>query len=134
MKTFFYIIERDKTVHEIENKNNWYEESMKSWANGGLVAFPTFGFCINSVDISKILNQEKYQEFLDQTNPKVFIKNGCWYHAEDKFKPFKYEKWRQDEIDEGRKQLPESITVPEEIRNKAVKRLKAIGKIRGYHE
>ena len=103
MKTYFYIIQRDGQIFEIENIGERYTSSMQQWQKGGLIVFPTLGIGINAVDISKIVSEEQYQNYIDSAQPKQFIKNGTWYDIKERSKPIRYEKWREIEIEEKRK-------------------------------
>ena len=103
MKTFFYIINRDGQIFEIENIGNRFSSSMDLWGKGSLIAFPTLGMVINASDVSKILNEEQYQNYIDSSQPKLFIKNGAWFDIKERSKPIRYEKWRELELEEKRK-------------------------------
>lgn len=96
---YFYIVQRDGQIHEIEFTEQRFTESFNQWQKGGLIVFSKLGFGVNAVDISNILNEEKYKNYIDSAEPKMYIKNGAWYTRENRSKPFRYEKWRQDEID-----------------------------------
>lgn len=103
MKTFFYIIHRDGQIFEIENTGERFTTALKQWQNGGLVVFPTLGVGINTSDITKILNTEQYDSFIDSSQPKMFIKNGTWFDIKERSKPVRYEKWRELELEENKK-------------------------------
>jgi hypothetical protein len=119
MKTYFYIITRDGNIFEIENIGDRFAQAINQWQNSGLIVFATLGIALNSVDISKILNEEQYQNFIDSSQPKLFIKNGAWYDIKERSKPIRYEKWRELELEEKRKlQLgsPENKPTKEQIK------------------
>lgn len=99
MKNYFYIIQRNGMIMEIENIGDRFVSSLEQWQKGGLIIFPTLGAGINAVDISNIFNQEQYQNYVDSVQPKLYIKNGAWYDMKDRTKPIRYEKWRQLELD-----------------------------------
>lgn len=103
MKTFFYIIQRNGMIHEIENIGNRFVSALEQWQKGGLIIFPNLGSGINSVDITNILNNENYDSFISSVQPKQFIKNGTWYDIKDKSIPIRYEKWRELELEEKKK-------------------------------
>lgn len=103
MKTYFYIIHRDGQIFEIENIGDRFVSALNQWQKGGLVVFPTLGIGINTTDITKILNAEQYDAFIDSSQPKMFIKNGAWYDMKERTKPIRYEKWRELELEEKRK-------------------------------
>lgn len=106
MKNYFYIITRDNQIFEIKNTGNRLSDSLEAWRQGGLIVFSGMGININAVDVSKILNEEQYNNFVDTARPKMFIKNGSWYEIGDRFKPIRHEKWKQDILD-NQKKLPE---------------------------
>jgi hypothetical protein len=111
---FFYIIQRDGQIHEIGFTQQRFEESFKQWQQGGLIIFPTLGVGINAVDVSNILSEDKYRNYVDTKQPKIFIQNGAWYSITDRRVPIRYEKWREKEINENTQlQIPEKT--PEDI-------------------
>ena len=103
MKTYFYIIERDGQIHEIEFTQVRFTESMKQWQAGGLIAFPFLGMMLNSADIVKILSMDQYQNFIDSARPKMFIKNGTWYESREPNTPVRHEPWKEALIEEQKK-------------------------------
>lgn len=102
MKTFFYIIHRDGQIFEIENTGNRFVSALEQWQKGGLVVFPVLGIGLNTSDITKILNAEQYNAFIDSSHPKMFIKNGAWYENKNRDRPVRYEKWRHEELEAKR--------------------------------
>lgn len=113
MRNYFYIIHRDGQIFEIENTGNRFISSLEQLRQGGLVVFPTLGMAINTADITKILNDEQYNAFIDSSQPKIFIKNGAWYDSKDRSKPIRYEKWREQELEEKRRlALTDATRVP----------------------
>lgn len=117
MNKYFYIINRDGQITEIEFTEERYTSILSQWQKGGLIVLPNLGLALNSVDISKILNEEQYQSFIDSVQPKQFIKNGAWYDIKERTKPVRYEKWRELEIEEKKKLLlvsPETTPTQQE--------------------
>lgn len=121
MKQFFYITTRDGQIFEIENTGTRFQDCLELWQKGGLIILPSLGININGVDISKILNDEQYDNFVDSSQPKLFIKNGAWYDIKERSKVIRYEKWRELELEEKRKLKitgnTEKIMSGEEISN-----------------
>jgi hypothetical protein len=105
MKTFFYIIQRNGLIHEIENTGDRFASSLQQWQKGGLIIFPSLGTGINAVDITNILNEEKYAAFVDSVQPKLFIRNGSWYTSTDRKTAIRHEKWKDEEIENYKKTL-----------------------------
>jgi len=97
-KTFFYIIQRDGMIFEIESINNRFQVAMDQWQKGGLIIFPTLGAGINSVDIKNIFDTRQYENYLSTVKPKQYIKNGTWYDGKTN-EILRHEKWRTDEIE-----------------------------------
>ena len=102
-KQFFYIITRDGQIFEIENIGSRFNDCLDLWQKGGLIILPSLGININGVDISKILNNDQYQNFIDSSQPKLFIRNGTWFDIKERSKPVRYETWRELELEEKRK-------------------------------
>lgn len=107
-REFFYITTRDGQIFEIENQGTRLQDCLELWQKGGLIILPNLGININGVDISKILNEDQYQNFIDSAQPKQFIKNGAWFDLKERSKPIRYEKWRELELEEKRKLLLEN--------------------------
>lgn len=107
-KSYFYIIQRDGFINEIEFTPERFSSSFEQWKNGGILVFPTLGFGINCVDISKILNEEQYKNYISSVKPKEYIKNGTWRDSKEN-QVIRHEKWRQLEIEAEKKQsLPDT--------------------------
>lgn len=98
MKTYFYIIQRNGQIFEVEHSQDRFKGTLEQWQKGGLIVFPTIGVAVNSVDITNILNTEQYENFIDSSQPKLFIRNGTWYDIKER-KPVRHEKWKQEEVD-----------------------------------
>lgn len=115
---YFYIIQRDGQITEIEYNQERFSSAFNQWQKGGLIIFTNLGIGLNSVDISKILNEEQYENYISSAQPRFYIKNGAWYDNKDKTKPVRYEKWRELEIEEKRKLLTttQKIADGEQIR------------------
>jgi len=116
-KNYFYIIQRDRQIFEIQYTQKRFEESCKQWQVGGLIAFATLGVMINGIDIVKILNADQYQNYIDSVQPKMYICDGTWYDTKEK-SVIRYEVWKQKEIDEQKQieQKPVELTSEEKER------------------
>ena len=108
MRTFFYIITKDKQIFEIENIGDRFASSFDQWQKGGLIIFPSLGMGISGNDVSKILLPEQYDNYIDTSQPKMYIKNGAWYDIKDRTKAVRIEKWRQNETDEKKRLMLEN--------------------------
>lgn len=103
MKTYFYMIERDGQIYEIEDIGTRFKDCLELWQKGGLIIFPSLGINVNGVDVKKILDMDQYDNFIDSSQPKQFIKNGTWFDIKERSKPIRHEKWRQQELDSKRR-------------------------------
>lgn len=79
---YFYIIQRNKQIFEIEYTKERFEAAFEQWQKGGLLIFPSLGAGINSADISNILNEEMYGDYIFSASPKKYIRGGIWYDQE----------------------------------------------------
>ena len=100
MKKFFYIIQRNGQIFEIEDIGNRLQDCLNLWQQSGLILFPNLGININGADVSSILNAEQYNNYIDSSQPKMFIKNGTWFDIKERSNPVRYEKWREIEMKE----------------------------------
>lgn len=118
-KTFFYIIQRDGQIHEIEFTNERFTSAVDQWQKGGLIIFTSLGIGINAVDVKNVLNENNYKNYIDSAQPKVFVLKGSWYEIKDRANPIRNEKWKQDYLDSIKKisiGTPSKIATPEYIR------------------
>jgi len=104
MKTYFYIIERDGQIYEVPFTEERFISAMEQWQKGGLIIFPFLGAGINAMDVKKILNADQYNNYIDSAYPRFYIKDGVWYDIKER-KPVRYEKWKQQELDQKRQAL-----------------------------
>jgi len=111
---------RDGQILEIENMGDRLNSSMEQWQKGGLIIFPILGIALNSVDVSKIMNEDQYENYVDTVKPRMFIKNGGWYSIKNPREVIRYEKWRELEIEAERKLYLEEDTteIPVEEKQK----------------
>lgn len=97
-KTFFYIIQRDGLIFEIEFTPERFSSSFEQWQKGGLLVFPSLGAGINAADIKNILNAEQYENYISSVKPKEYIKNGTWRDGKE-HGVVRHEPWKQIEVD-----------------------------------
>ncbi len=96
---FFYIICRDGQILEIFNKPETYTAAFSAFTEKGVLdVMRSHGAVLNGSDISKILNDSQYHNYISTVNPKEYIRNGVWKDGKEK-KIIRYEKWRQEEIE-----------------------------------
>lgn len=110
MKNYFYIIKRDGHVIEIENIGDRFSSSLEQLQKSGMLVFSNLGIAINTVDISDILNEERYQGYIDSVQPKLYIRDGTWRDIKER-KVIRYEKWKENELEGKRKNM---LNAPEE--------------------
>lgn len=103
---YFYIIQRDNTIHEIDYTSEKYSKICNDWSMGGLffVTSKNNGEKkgINSVDVKNILAEEDYDSWVESSKPNLYIKDGTWRDSKER-KVVRYEKWKQQEIDSRQK-------------------------------
>jgi tRNA splicing endonuclease len=115
---FFYVICRDGQILEVKFKQETFEAVFNAMLNKGVVMLKEAGIVLNGVDISKVLNEDQYGSFLDSVDPKKYILNGAWYTRDNHNKPYGYEQWRKEEIEEVKKigEKKKEECTPEEIK------------------
>jgi len=133
---YFYIICRDKQILEIPFSENAYKTATEELVKKGIMAIRPKGknvpVIINSVDVSKILDEETYNDYIHSVKPQEFILNGTWRDGKER-RVLRYEKWKELEVAEQQKQLTETFKEKsssdkidkkiEEIRDKLSKKL-----------
>ena len=105
MKNYFYIIQRDGHIFEIEFTEERFNTALSRWQDGGIIVFSVLGVAVNATDIVKILNAEQYKNYIDSAQPRMFIKNGTWYDIKERNTPVRHEAWKQLQIDEEKNKL-----------------------------
>lgn len=104
---YFYIICRDGQMFEVPFSEQNYKGATQELLQKGLMAIKPVGaeipVIINSVDVSKILDEQNYEDYIFSSKPQLYIMDGVWRDGKER-KVVRYEKWKQKEID-GRQKL-----------------------------
>lgn len=125
MPKFFYIIMRDGHIFEIPYTPKKIKTAFDTWQKKGILVFKEKGAGINGADITKIISDEEYENYIDSVKPRLYVRNGAW---RDRTGIIRLEPWRQAEIDAKKLPEPKELQLtPEQI--KANK--KRLAKIRG---
>lgn len=98
-KQFFYIVMQNKQIFELEKTEQKMATAFGALRDKAIATYPKEEIVINGSYIAEILGEEQYYNFVESIRPKTFIKHGAWYEINDRNKPIRYEKWRQDELD-----------------------------------
>src|SRR3990167_1515235 len=107
---FFYILCRDGQIIEVRNKQETFDAVFGAMVDKGIVILKDYGTILNGVDISKVLKENQYDAWVSSTTPKEYIKDGTWRDGREK-KVIRYEKWKEEELEENRKM---SLNAPPE--------------------
>ena len=99
---FFYIIEKDTTIHEMVYTPEKYESALYAHANENVLKLrPIVGepYTIVASNIAKVLSQEKYYDYR-QTMPKssTYLLKGTWYDCKEN-KVVQHTQWKQIEME-----------------------------------
>ena len=120
---YFYIIQRNGLIHEVENIDDRFMKVIDELAKGGIIVIRKKGHdepcVVNSVDVSNVLNAKDYNTYIDTVNPKRYIKNGTWYDSKER-KVLRHEDWKDTQIKIGEAKTKE-IEAPkdsEKVKNK----------------
>lgn len=95
---FFYVVTRDGQVFEMKYDPNLLTTIAKTMTNKGLITLKDYGLILNGVDISKVMSEDQYQNYVKTVNPKQYIKNGTWYDSKENC-IIRHERWKQLEIE-----------------------------------
>lgn len=95
---FFYVVTRDGQVFEMKYDPNLLTTIAKTMTNKGLITLKDYGLILNGVDISKVMSEDQYQNYVKTVNPKQYIKNGTWYDSKENG-IIRHERWKQLEIE-----------------------------------
>ena len=98
----FYIIEKDKTIHELGYTPERYAGALYAHANENVLKLkPIVGepYTIVASNIAKVLTDEKYEDYI-QTMPKssMYLKKGTWYDCKQN-KAVKHTTWKTIEME-----------------------------------
>lgn len=115
---YFYAIMRDGQIIELKYNGELLKAISDAMTNKALITLKEYGVILNGVDISKVLTEEKYDDYIFMINPKQYIKEGIWRDGKE-HKIIRYAKWKQEEIDARKKlQQSEEFTETPEQREK----------------
>ena len=95
---YFYIITRDGQIFEVEYTEQRIAMAVQTMRDKGLFTIKDGGMVINGADISKVLNDENYSNYISTVKPREYIKNGSWYDGKE-HKLLRNEKWKQEKSD-----------------------------------
>lgn len=95
---YFYIITRDGQIFEIDYTEQRIAMAVQTMRDKGLFTIKDGGMVINGADISKVLNDDNYDNYISTVKPTEYIKNGTWYDGKER-KFLRNEKWKQEKID-----------------------------------
>lgn len=130
-KLWIYLIHRSGYVTELHLTLEQYQSVLKEWKQGGLIVAKSMNgspLGINAVDLSNVLPEDEYEAWIDSANPVNFIRKGCWYDRKDRHRPFRYEPWKQKEMDKRMKlEAPkeEDEPIDPEVVRKNMEKMKA---------
>lgn len=108
---YFYIITRDGQIFEIDYTEQRIAMAVQTMRDKGLFTIKDGGMVINGVDISKVLNDDNYDNYISTVKPTEYIKNGSWYDGKER-KFLRNEKWKQEKIDNEKVKM---IEKPDDI-------------------
>lgn len=103
---FFYIITRDHQIIEVAYEEKVLVSVAKAMQDKALITLKNYGMILNGVDISKVLNEQQYENYISTVRPREYVKNGVWKDGKE-HQTIRIEKWRRDELDKAR--LPEPV-------------------------
>lgn len=72
---------------------------MAAWSEKGIAALKDCGVVLNGSDISKVLDENQYKNYVLTVRPREYIRNGTWYDGRDRGF-LRHEPWKQAEVDE----------------------------------
>ena len=137
----FYIIEKDKTIHELGYSKERYEATIQAHANGDVLMLkPIVGepYTIVASNIAKVLSQEKYYDYR-QTMPKssMYLLKGTWYDCKEN-KVVQHTQWKTIEMERRLKLRDTNQTksdLTEEERELKIKEInETLFKLKEQHE
>ena len=114
---FFYIITRDHQIIEVAYDEKILVGVAKAMQEKSLVTLKNYGAILNGVDISKVLNEQQYENYISTVKPREYVKNGVWKDGKDN-QTIRIEKWRQEELDKAKLPPPreDPERSPEEVK------------------
>ena len=104
--------------NNIDNENFELFGPKSTFTDDSVLTVATAEVILNGVDISKVLIDEQYDNYVSNTSPKEFIKEGIWRDGKEK-KIIRYAKWKQEQLDYIRQiDKPKEFTETPEQRKK----------------
>ena len=80
---YFYVIENDNQIHEIQFTPERYAEAVKSLVDKGIFALHE-GVAINMPYVKKIVvGGDPYENYIDTVSPKHYVKDGIVRKTKD---------------------------------------------------
>lgn len=99
---YFYIITRDKAIHELEYTEEKYKKTIALWQQKGIILAKSKGdelpFGVNGTDVVQVLTEGKYKQWIKSTTPKKYIRNGTWYDGKEGT-ILSNEPWKEKELE-----------------------------------
>lgn len=108
---YFYVVMRDGQIVEIQRTESAINAILKAMTDKGMASILSGSLILNGVDISKMLSEEQYDDYVKSVKPKEYIKNGVWYDGKENG-ILRYAKWRQEQIDAIEKIESEKRDIP----------------------
>jgi len=128
---YFYIIMRVGFIHEVQFTIESYTKTTEELLKRGIVAIYPKGqevpVMVNMVDVSQVLTEDVYGNYIKSMKPKEYILNGKWYDGKEG-KVLRLEKWKVIEEKQKIQIEEESGEISPEDRKKRTKQLAKIKK------
>lgn len=119
---YFYIIKRSGQTYEMNYTKEGYEAAIGEFIRGGiLVALPK-GYstpqAINTKDITDILDEQGYENYIRTVKPKEYLRDGIWYDGVYR-NEIRLEPWKQAEVKAKRIEAPKERPLTKEEEERA---------------
>lgn len=121
---YFYVIDRDKQIFEIKYTQERIAAAVSAMRDKGLFTVEGLGIVLNGVDITKVLNEDQYSNYLSTVKPSEYILNGSWFKKNGDF--VRYEPWKKA-VKDKEKMMIESPKEAE-LTPESIERATAIGR------
>jgi hypothetical protein len=95
---YFYVVTRDNQIIELPFSERTREAVLGAMQSKGIVSLVNNSIILNGVDISKVLNEELYNDYITTVKPREYIKDGIWRDGKE-HGFLRYSKWRQEKIE-----------------------------------
>lgn len=104
---------RDGHIFEITYTQQKIASAFKTWQKKGILIFSDKQAGINGADITKIIGDDEYENYIDSVKPKLYVLNGAW---RDRTGIVRIEPWRQKELDAQKpKEIEDKKLSPAEV-------------------